>query len=143
MSPGLSLRGPDVFKPLKRNISTREAAVSVHCPLGVWPRAATLQHGEQKLAASPVSGPEEPPPCHGPVLSSAAPTGHAGPRPGFCVPGWRLAHRSLEMSRSCAGGPALHHQLGGPLPPIAQRLRLQAAGPWESTPSQEAALPSE
>lgn len=143
MSPGLSLRGPDIFKPLKRNISTREAAVSVHCLLGVWPRAVTLQHCEQKLAASPVSGPEEPPPCHGPVLSFAVPTGHAGPPPGFCVPGWRLAHRSSEISPSCTGGLLCTTSSGVPCHPIAQLLRLQAAGPWESTPSQEAALPSE
>lgn len=143
MSPGLRLRGLDVFKPLKRNISTREAAVSVHCPLGVWPRAATLQHGEQKLAASPVSGPEEPLPAMAPCSPLLRPLDTRGRHlvsaslgGGSHTGAWRSAPAALE-ARLCTTSS------GVPCHPIAQRLRLQAAGPWESTPSQEAALPSE
>lgn len=130
MSPGLSLRGPNDFKP---HISTREAAA--FRPLSS--RSVAQGSGPQAFVnrSSPASqclAQGSPLQANAP-RSSAAFTGHTGPPPEWLLRPWAVActQELRDQARLCwrpGSAPPGRGGGEGPLPPHSSRT--QTSGCW-------------
>lgn len=132
MNPEVSRRtseGPGHVSAPKQRVSTRQ--VAVFRPLSA--RSAAQGSGPPAFVKKN-SPPRQCPAQRGALMPMPRAVLHCahGTRGlrlnAFCVPGRRPARRSSEVSPGCAGGPALHHQVGGPLPPHSSRT--QTSGCW-------------